>query len=64
MREAMNIENMIVHGNIAFPEPDVATIGGITPWLKVADAARAAQLPVTTHGVQLDWQALSSHHAI
>jgi len=44
-------ENMIAHGNIAFPEPDVATIGGITPWLKVADAARAAQLPVTTHGV-------------
>ena len=44
-------EHMIAHGNIAFPEPDVATIGGITPWLKVANAAQAAGLPVTTHGV-------------
>ncbi len=44
-------ERMIAHGSIAFPEPDVATIGGITPWLEVAQAAQAAKLPVTTHGV-------------
>ena len=29
----------------------MANIGGITPRLKVAHAAQAAQLPVTTHGV-------------
>jgi L-alanine-DL-glutamate epimerase-like enolase superfamily enzyme len=44
-------ERMIAHGNIAFPEPDVANIGGVTPWLEVARAAQAAKLPVTTHGV-------------
>lgn len=44
-------ERMIAHGSIAFPEPDVANIGGITPWLKVARAAHEMKLPVTTHGV-------------
>jgi L-alanine-DL-glutamate epimerase-like enolase superfamily enzyme len=29
-------QHMITRGAIAFPEPDVATIGGVTPWLKVA----------------------------
>ena len=38
-------------GGVAFPEPDVANIGGITPWLEVAGAAQAMRLPVTTHGV-------------
>jgi L-alanine-DL-glutamate epimerase-like enolase superfamily enzyme len=44
-------EHMIARGGVAFPEPDVANIGGITPWLEVARAAQAANLPVTTHGV-------------
>ena len=44
-------QNMITHGGISFPEPDVATIGGVTPWLKVAHLAEAYNLPVTTHGV-------------
>jgi L-alanine-DL-glutamate epimerase-like enolase superfamily enzyme len=42
---------MIAHGGIAYPEPDVANIGGITPWLEVARAAAEKNLPVTTHGV-------------
>ena len=42
---------MIARGAIAFPEPDVATIGGVTPWLKIAHLAEANNLPVTTHGV-------------
>jgi len=42
---------MIAKANVAFPEPDVANIGGITPWLEVARAAQAQELPVTTHGV-------------
>ena len=44
-------QHMINYGAIAFPEPDVATIGGITPWLKVAHLAETNNLPVTTHGV-------------
>lgn len=42
---------MIEHGAIAWPEPDLATLGGITPWMKVARLAEAANLPVTSHGV-------------
>ena len=29
----------------------VATLGGITPWMKVAQLAAANNLPVTSHGV-------------
>lgn len=42
---------IIARGAIAFPEPDVATIGGITPWPKLAHLAEAHGLPVKTHGV-------------
>ena len=44
-------QQMIAHAAISFPEPDVATLGGVTPWLKVAHLAEACNLPVTTHGV-------------
>ena len=44
-------QQMIQHGAISFPEPDVATLGGVTPWLKVAHLAETRNLPVTTHGV-------------
>lgn len=44
-------QEMITRGGVAYPEPDVATIGGVTPWLEVARTAREANLPVTTHGV-------------
>jgi len=43
--------NMIENGRIAFPEPDVSNIGGITNWMRVAKLAYANNLPVTTHGV-------------
>ncbi len=36
---------------VSFPEPDVATCGGITVWMKVARLAEAFGLPVTSHGV-------------
>ncbi len=42
---------MITRGGVAFPEPDAATLGGITPWLRVARLAEAHNLPVTSHGV-------------
>ncbi len=44
-------QQMITHGAISFPEPDVATLGGVTPFLKVAHLAETCNLPVTTHGV-------------
>jgi len=44
-------QQMIAYGAISFPEPDVATLGGVTPWLKVAHLAETCNLPVTTHGV-------------
>ena len=44
-------EQMIDRGGISFPEPDVATCGGVTAWLKIAHLAEAHNLPVTSHGV-------------
>ena len=38
-------------GKIAFPEPDVSNICGITNWMRVASLAHAHNLPVTSHGV-------------
>ncbi len=41
---------LIVAGGIDFPEPDLTTCGGITPWIKIAHLAEAHGLPVTSHG--------------
>ena len=38
-------------GRIAFPEPDVSNIGGITNWMRVAKLAYSHNLEVTSHGV-------------
>lgn len=35
---------------VDFPEPDLTTCGGITPWMKIAHLADAHGLPVTSHG--------------
>ena len=43
--------HMIEIGEIAFPEPDVSNIGGITNWMRVAKMAYAHNLQVTSHGV-------------
>ena len=40
-----------VAGGVAFPEPDVSNIGGISAWMKVAELAAAHGLSVTSHGV-------------
>lgn len=44
-------ELMITLGKVAFPEPDLVTLGGVTPWLQVAQLCQELELPVTTHGV-------------
>ena len=36
---------------IDFPEPDLSTCGGITPFMKIAHLAEAHNLPVISHGV-------------
>ena len=38
-------------GRVAFPEPDVSNVGGITNWMRVAKLAYAHNLQVTSHGV-------------
>lgn len=44
-------DHMINVGAVAFPEPDVSNIGGITNWMRVAQLAYAKNLAVTSHGV-------------
>ncbi|MFN3326606.1 MAG: mandelate racemase/muconate lactonizing enzyme family protein [Bryobacteraceae bacterium] len=44
-------ERLLRDGRVAFPEPDLTNLGGITPWLHVAKIAQARHLPVTSHGV-------------
>ncbi len=51
LHSVYEFQHMITRGAIAFPEPDVATVGGITPWMKIAHMAEANNLPITTHGV-------------
>jgi L-alanine-DL-glutamate epimerase-like enolase superfamily enzyme len=51
LRTVYEFQKLIAAGGASFPEPDVSNIGGITPWMKVAHMAEAANLPVTTHGV-------------
>ncbi len=40
-----------LEAGVAFPEPDVSNIGGITNWMRVAKLAYAHNLQVTSHGV-------------
>lgn len=42
---------LIAADGVDFPEPDLTTCGGITPWMKIARLAEARGLPVTSHGV-------------
>jgi L-alanine-DL-glutamate epimerase-like enolase superfamily enzyme len=41
---------LIAAKGVDFPEPDLTTCGGITPWMKIAHLAEANGLPVTSHG--------------
>jgi len=44
-------EHLMNYGHVDFPEPDAATLGGITPWVRVAKIAQGKGLPVTSHGI-------------
>ncbi|MGI9420859.1 MAG: mandelate racemase/muconate lactonizing enzyme family protein [Geminicoccaceae bacterium] len=41
---------LISAGGVDFPEPDLTTCGGVTPFMKVARLAEAHGLPVISHG--------------
>ncbi len=43
---------LIGAGGVDFPEPDLTTCGGITPFMKIAALAEAYNLPVISHGAQ------------
>jgi L-alanine-DL-glutamate epimerase-like enolase superfamily enzyme len=43
-------KQLIACGGVTYPEPDVTTCGGVTPFMKIAHLAEAFGLPVTTHG--------------
>ena len=51
LHSVYEFQHYIAAQALTFPEPDLATLGGITPWMKVARLAEAANLPVTSHGV-------------
>ena len=51
LRTVREFAHLIGAGGVAFPEPDVSNIGGISAWMQVARLAQAHHLPVTSHGV-------------
>ena len=51
LHSVYEFEELIKRGGVTYPEPDAATLGGITPWLKVAGLAESSGLQVTSHGV-------------
>jgi L-alanine-DL-glutamate epimerase-like enolase superfamily enzyme len=44
--------HMLEFGRIAYAEPDVSNIGGVTNWMKVARLAHSNNVKVTSRGVR------------
>jgi L-alanine-DL-glutamate epimerase-like enolase superfamily enzyme len=45
-------EHALAWSRLSFIQPDASNCGGVTGWLRVAKAARAAGIPVCSHGMQ------------
>lgn len=43
--------HLIAAQGVDFPEPDLSTCGGVTPFMKIARLAEANNLPVISHGL-------------
>lgn len=51
LRTVREFMHLIDLGGVAFAQPDVSNVGGVTPWLEVAAVANGRGVPVTSHGV-------------
>ncbi len=51
LHSVYEFQRLIESGGVNYPEPDAATVGGITPWLKIAEYSDARGLKVTSHGI-------------
>ena len=51
LHSTYEFSQLIESGGVTYPEPDAATVGGITPWLKIAELSQAHGLQVTSHGI-------------
>lgn len=50
LRSLWEFRQLVVEGEVAFPEPDVTNCGGATAFMKIARLAEAFNRPVTSHG--------------
>lgn len=50
LRSLWEFRQLVVEGEVGFPEPDVTNCGGVTAFMKVARLAEAFNRPVTSHG--------------
>mgnify|MGYP003325737338 FL=1 len=51
LHSTYEFKRLIEGGGVTYPEPDAATVGGITPWLKIAELSQAHGLHITSHGI-------------
>ena len=50
LRTLWDFKTYMSTGAVSYPEPDVTSCGGVTPFMKIAHLAEAFNLPVTSHG--------------
>ena len=51
LHSVYEFQRLIESGGVNYPEPDAATVGGVTPWLKIAEHSDTCGLQITSHGI-------------